>query len=57
MKICVCGYSGSGKSTLAKYLAEGFDIPLLYLDTVQYKENWVDRSFDQCISIVEDFFK
>lgn len=55
MKICVCGYSGSGKSTLAKYLADSFDIPLLYLDTVQYKENWVDRSFDECISIIGDF--
>ena len=40
MKIAVMGYSGSGKSTLAKYLAGIYDIPLLYLDRVNFESDW-----------------
>ncbi len=38
MKITVMGFSGSGKSTLAKQLSEFYDIPLLYLDCVNFEE-------------------
>ncbi|MBQ7319766.1 MAG: DNA topology modulation protein FlaR [Clostridia bacterium] len=43
MKIAILGFSGSGKSTLAKFLSEHYSLPLLYLDTVQFEENWVVR--------------
>ena len=48
MKIAVMGFSGSGKSTLAKQLSEFYDIPLLYLDCVNFEENWVERDREEC---------
>ncbi len=43
MKIQIIGYSGSGKSTFAKRLAEYYNTPLLYLDSVHFKENWEEN--------------
>lgn len=57
MKIAVMGYSGSGKSTLAKQLAAHYGIPLLYLDTVNFKENWQLRDREECRKIVADFMQ
>jgi len=44
MKILVLGYSGAGKSTFAKKLQLHYEIPLLYLDTIHFEANWVERS-------------
>lgn len=55
MKIMIIGYSGAGKSTLAKTLAEYYNIPLLYLDKVQFIEGWKDRDNKQAYKMVEDF--
>ncbi|MVB10756.1 hypothetical protein CAFE_14540 [Caprobacter fermentans] len=55
MKIAILGYSGSGKSTLAKRLAEFYGIPVLFLDTVQYLPNWVERDRVESCSIVRNF--
>lgn len=55
MKVMVIGYSGAGKSTLAKMLAEHYNIPLLYLDKVQFIEGWKDRDNKQAYKMVEDF--
>lgn len=55
MKIAIMGHSGAGKSTLAKRLSLYFDIPLLYLDTANFKENWQVRDRDECRQIVADF--
>ncbi len=57
MKIAVLGFSGSGKSTLAKQLAEYYNIPLLYLDCVNFKENWVLRDRDEGRKAVAEFMK
>lgn len=57
MKIAIMGFSGSGKSTLAKYLSEFYSIPLLYLDCVNFKENWELRNRDECREIVAEFMK
>lgn len=57
MKIAVMGYSGSGKSTLAKQLAAHYGIPLLYLDAVNFKENWQLRDREECRKIVADFMQ
>ena len=43
MKIAIIGYSGSGKSTLARQLAEGYNIPVLHFDKVQFRPNWEIR--------------
>lgn len=55
MKINVIGYSGSGKSTLTKFLAEYYDIPYLYLDTVQFLDNWQERDRQEAVTLIENF--
>ncbi|MEG1441808.1 MAG: DNA topology modulation protein [Oscillospiraceae bacterium] len=57
MKIAIIGYSGSGKSTMAKTLSEYYSCPLLYLDTIQFKENWKERDKDEAKAMVRDFMK
>lgn len=55
MKILVTGFSGSGKSYLAKKLADHFDLPLLYLDNVQFYGDWQERTLEEKNQIVRDF--
>ncbi len=55
MKICVIGYSGSGKSTLSNKLGEIFKISVLHIDSVQFKENWVERGADISKALVREF--
>ncbi len=55
MKISILGYSGAGKSTLARKLGELYNIPVLHLDTVQYKPNWEERERSEKERIVADF--
>lgn len=55
MKIAIIGYSGSGKSTLARKLADYYKIPVLFLDTIQFLPNWVERDRDEGRSLVERF--
>jgi len=55
MKIAILGYSGSGKSTTARLLGQKLDIPVLYLDTVQFMENWQTRPVEESKALVADF--
>lgn len=55
MKICVIGYSGSGKSTLASKLADIYNIPVLYLDKIQFLPGWVDRDEQEAKKIIKEF--
>lgn len=55
MKIMIVGFSGSGKSTLAKKLADIYNVPILYLDTVQFLEGWKDRDNDEALEIIKNF--
>lgn len=55
MKIQIIGYSGSGKSTLAKTLANHYNLPYLYLDTVKFHGQWSERTTEEQIEIVRDF--
>lgn len=57
MKIAILGYSGSGKSTLAKYLGEIYNIPILYLDRIQFVENWQLRDRDEAKKLVAEFLE
>ncbi len=57
MKIAVLGYSGSGKSTLAKQLADFYQIPVLFLDTVQFLPGWQERNREEALTTVRDFMK
>jgi adenylate kinase family enzyme len=53
----ILGYSGSGKSTLAKQLGIRLNIPVLYLDTVQFEANWTQRDRDEALAIAADFMR
>ena len=55
MKIVVIGYSGSGKSTLAKNLGVHYNIPVLHMDSIHFKEGWVERDNIEFETIVDDF--
>lgn len=57
MKIAILGYSGSGKSTLTKLLANHYNIPFLFLDTVQFEANWKERDRDEAREIVYNFMQ
>ena len=57
MKIAVIGYSGAGKSTLAKLLSQKLDLPLLYLDRVQFTPNWVERDRTEALTLVDAFLE
>jgi len=56
-KISIFGYSGSGKSTLAEYLSDYYQIPVLYLDKVQFLPGWKLRDDSEGRQIVADFMK
>ena len=55
MKIALVGYSGSGKSTTARILGEKYNIPVLHLDTVYWRENWQPRPAEESLAIVQQF--
>lgn len=57
MKIAILGYSGSGKSTLAKKLSIYYDIPVLFLDTINFLPNWIERDKEEGRKIVKQFMK
>ena len=57
MKIMIIGYSGSGKSTLAQVIGEHYNIPVLHLDRVNFKENWVERETSEALLIVNNFIE
>ena len=57
MKISILGYSGSGKSTLARHLAKYYKIPVLFLDTVNFLPDWVERDMDEGRLIVWNFIQ
>lgn len=57
MKIAIIGYSGSGKSTLARLLADFYQIPVLFLDTVHFQTGWAERDKEEERSIVRHFMQ
>jgi len=55
MKVAVIGYSGSGKSTLAAKIGDTYNCPVLYLDRVHFKENWIERDDETAKAMVKEF--
>ena len=46
-KIMIFGRPGSGKSTFAMYLQKTLKIPLHHLDKYFFRDNWVERGYDE----------
>ena len=42
-KILILGGPGSGKTTLANKLEKLFELPIINLDNIHYKKEWVPR--------------
>jgi adenylate kinase family enzyme len=55
MKVAIIGYSGSGKSTLAAKMGDIYNCPVLYLDRVHFKDNWIERDDETAKAILKDF--
>lgn len=55
MRIAIIGYSGAGKSTLATILGEKLEIPVLFLDAVQFEEGWRERDRGEAAAVVAEF--
>jgi len=55
MKIAIIGHSGAGKSTVAAKLAQYYQLPLLYLDTVKFLPNWQERDDQLILQQVGEF--
>jgi adenylate kinase family enzyme len=55
MKISIIGHSGAGKSTLAYKLANYYNLPILYLDTVKFLPGWRERPDEEITQVVDDF--
>lgn len=55
MKIMIIGKSGSGKSTLAKLISDRYNLPLLYLDKVQWLPGWKSRTNVEKEEILNNF--
>ncbi len=46
-KIIVIGCPGSGKTTLSKIIADTLSLPLVHLDSLFWKEGWVESSREE----------
>ena len=46
-RIIIIGCGGAGKSTLARKLGEALDIPVVHLDKLFWKPNWVEKSNEE----------
>ena len=57
MKIHVTGNAGSGKSTVSKELSETLGIPLHGLDTIVWKENWVQTPVSERVAKTQEITK
>ena len=57
MKIQITGYSSSGKSTFAKKIAKHYQLPLLHIDTIYFKENWQKRDKHVIEKEIYDFIQ
>lgn len=56
-KILVCGFAGSGKSTFAKILGEKINIEVLHLDSIHFKDGWVEVPNEEMELKVQEFMK
>ena len=46
-RIVIIGCGGAGKSTLARQLGEKLNIPVVHLDKLWWKPNWVESSREE----------
>ena len=52
-KILILGGPGSGKTTLANKLEKLFELPIINLDNIHYKKEWVPRDKKERDNIIQ----
>lgn len=52
-KILILGGPGSGKTTLANKLEKLFELPIINLDNINYKKEWVPRDKKERDNIIQ----
>ena len=52
-KILILGGPGSGKTTLANKLKKLFELPIINLDNINYKKEWVPRDKKERDNIIQ----
>jgi adenylate kinase family enzyme len=57
MKICVIGYSASGKSTFSQNIQKIYNLPLLHIDTIFFKDGWQSREESLVHQDINDFIR
>lgn len=53
-RICIFGRPGSGKSTFALKLHTKKQLPLYHLDKYFYRENWIERDYQEFLAIQQE---
>jgi adenylate kinase family enzyme len=53
-RILVIGSAGSGKSKLSRYLAEKLSIPVIHLDRLYWRPNWVEPGQEEWLEQVRN---
>ena len=51
-RICIIGGSGTGKTTLANNLGKKLNLPIYYIDGINYFKNWETRDKDERDKII-----
>lgn len=52
-KILILGGPGSGKTTLANKLKKLFELPIINLDNINYKKDWISRNKKERDNIIQ----
>ena len=52
-KILILGGSGSRKTTLADKLKKIFELPIINLDNINYKKDWISRDKKERDNIIQ----
>lgn len=52
-RVLIIGGNGSGKTTMARQLAEITGLPLCYLDTLYWTDNWQPRERNEFIALLQ----
>lgn len=56
-RVVIHGNSATGKSTLAKKLAQTLQVPVIHLDEIHWKPNWMESSSEEMIEALSRIFE